>query len=80
MRQTVYVTDFTVEGRGVFPIDMLRSDECWPADGDAVMAMNASFGDFSRDHRHVKLRTHIRGGPTIARWKSFGWRVAEVQP
>ena len=67
--------EFTVEGRGSFPIDMLRYDSCWPASE-------------SRDSFEITASTRPRSGrmkrritllglrePTVGRWESFGWNV-----
>lgn len=66
---------FTVEGRGEFPLDMLRYDECgFATDRDVV----AAGGSATAPVRLVTLsfRTDAsRHTPTIARWESFGWRI-----
>lgn len=64
-------TDFTVRGRGEFPWDMLRSDEAFPVTYEDGWRM----AHCRENHREVSLRTHRRGGPTEARWASFGWTV-----
>jgi hypothetical protein len=64
-------TDFTVSGKGMFPTDMLRYDECFPRDPQSVMNIEPE----SRCHRPVHLGTHRYGGPTKERWASFGWVV-----
>lgn len=64
-------TDFTVAGSGEFPLDMLRYDECWPVDGNAVAAMTGE------GRRGVQLRTNRRM-PTRDRWDSFSWKVTAV--
>lgn len=81
--------DFEVEGRGDFPLDMLRYDGCWPADGHAVAQIERTY---ARDHerygplaathperRTIRLRMYSehRIGPTVDRWRSFGWNVSE---
>lgn len=62
------IYEFTVEGRGPFPLDMLRYDSCWPASRDAVVNM-----EDTRDMRQVRLRSYNQ--PTLARWNSFCWGV-----
>lgn len=79
MRKSVTVTDFTVEGRGVFPFDMLRYDECWPVGGAVNLGERATDAEGKERKRRVKLRTHQAGAPNVARWESFGWKVTEVQ-
>lgn len=68
--------EFTVEGRGSFPIDMLRYDSCWPArEGTDSFGIEASLRPRSgRDKRKVTL-VGLRE-PTVGRWESFGWKVA----
>lgn len=68
--------DFKVSGRGDFPYDMLRYDQCWPADQDSAAKFHHSY---NRDRREVKLR--IFGDEaeiTFGRWSSFLWPVIEV--
>jgi hypothetical protein len=63
--------EFTVTGKGQFPIDMLRYDLCWPATGsDSTDIANAyrTSGAHRIDLKGLKT-------PTPARWASFGWTV-----
>lgn len=64
--------DFTVEGCGAFPVDMLRYDGCFPVDTADANAMVDEVG-----RRKIKLRSYQfhAGVPTVARWESFNWRV-----
>lgn len=64
---------FTVEGRGPFPLDMLRHDCCWPRDGMSAQNMD---GCEDAVPRRVMLVTDITT-PTPDRWRSFGWVVVE---
>lgn len=64
---------FTVEGRGQFPLDMLRYDACYPADSDTVSQIDAE--DEPGKRRRVRLLTSRDTPPTSDRWSSFGWRV-----
>lgn len=76
-----YIFSFTVEGAGDFPFDMLRFDRCWPATGHDVSQVTATFaadGAFP-PKRQIKMASVQRGGPTVDRWKSFGWTVTEVE-
>lgn len=60
---------FTVNGRGEFPIDMLRHDRCWPVENmEAVQRYN-------EDAVSVVLYTDDWHQITLGRWKSFGWTV-----
>lgn len=63
---------FVVEGRGAFPIDMLRHDSCWPhTSSDASQIEHAS------DRRRITLLTDNPAYPTVGRWNSFLWSVVE---
>jgi hypothetical protein len=71
---------FTVTGKGTFPADMLRHDQCYPADTTSALAIVTPSGVLSRT---VYLR-HVSGwgdlaGPTVARWASFGWGVRIIR-
>ena len=58
---------FTVSGQGRFPFDMLRYDQCWPSNEDAIFRIN------EKEYRSiVMLGTRL---PTSRRWLSFGWDV-----
>jgi hypothetical protein len=62
---------FTVVGRGDFPIDMLRYDECkFATDADETAA---GIGYIS-GRRSVTVISETKR-PTPARWESYGWIV-----
>jgi len=70
-------TRFTVAGRGTFPYDMLRYDECFPVYPDDSNNMNPSI----IEHREIELSHTSRNNfwfPTEGRWSSFGWIVTEI--
>jgi hypothetical protein len=74
---------FTVTGRGLFPIDMLRYDMAWPAtDEDAVKIVGADFGydgdGAPRHPRSIRLGCAQTHGPTDGRWASFGWTLGDA--
>jgi hypothetical protein len=73
---TMDTTDFTVTGRGPFPFDMLRTDECWPADG-VTASMLATAGT-DRHPRMMKFRTQRSINVHPKRWDSFGWKVVTI--
>lgn len=62
-----------VEGSGEFPFDMLRYDSCVPATGEDAGKLH----HYHDELRRVRLLMHEvgRGGPTVGRWQSFGWKV-----
>lgn len=75
----MYRTRFTVEGRGTFPLDMLRYDACFPRTPEAVVKMK---GDSNAPTRSVDLLKHhkTKDHPNITpqRWGSFGWGVLTI--
>jgi hypothetical protein len=64
---------FRVAGEREFPWDMLRYDECWPANETESYKLNPDDRIMYRAVRVVELRSMRR--PTVARWESFGWKV-----
>lgn len=73
--------EYTVEGLGDFPLDMLRHDRAYPADTESVEAM---FGGLvwaavkrKRTRSTVRVRLRSDQPPTVERWRSFGWTVTE---
>jgi hypothetical protein len=71
--------EFTVTGRGRFPLDMLRYDTCYPVGSDSVSRIEAKtiFERLSRANVEVRLRSDLKM-PTVDRWKSFGWLVIDM--
>ena len=68
-------TRFTVKGRGLFPIDMLRHDHCWPVDGDYN---HISRSATSNAEASIVLCAQMRRCITPERWRSFGWVVTDI--
>jgi hypothetical protein len=69
---------FTVEGSGAFPFDMLRYDQAFPAresPDSYLIGLNNLAGDEYFGARQVTLLSDCPHAPTINRWKSFNWRV-----
>ena len=64
--------EFTVEGAGTFPFDMLRYDACYPRTG----ADSTKLEPTETDKRHLVLVSRFE--PTRERWESFGWNVTDV--
>ena len=67
-----YAVEFTVHGKGHFPLDMLRYDGCYPRQVDMLDAVE--------ELRFVAM-CHVGAKnwkPTIGRWESFGWTVPVV--
>lgn len=70
--------EFTVEGSGEFPFDMLRYDACYPKTQDDVAAM--TYGKpFRRSVRLCHGFTTNNFTPTIERWNSFLWAVKDTE-
>lgn len=65
-------TRFTVEGTGTFPFDMLRQDQCWPAD-ERESELLAGI-----DPRQIRLEKSDDAAPNVARWATCGWRVVTL--
>lgn len=72
------MTKFTVKGRFPFPVDMLRYDSCWPANGESAAAIHHSIARDGDREQSVTLLTWSTG-ITPARWASFGWTVIEQE-
>lgn len=69
-------TYFKVRGKGQFPLDMLRYDECYPVTPvDVEYIESRKRVDGKTVAREVSLATHKRFAPTEGRWESFGWTV-----
>ena len=66
------MTQFIVEGSGVFPMDMLRYDACWPAVGASAELIRY------KGKRTITLNTW-NVGITPDRWRSFGWTVTKQE-
>jgi len=67
---------FIVRGRGAFPYDMLRYDECWPFQADDARKLD--FIEEAGLAREITLISYIKNKkskPTADRWRSFGWIV-----
>ena len=79
----MYRVIIIVEGRGLFPLDMLRYDACFPSDFKAVAGIGSPACGPGRHEREVKLcqprQTATERQVTVDRWKSFGWVVKSIQ-
>lgn len=73
----VYQTLLVVEGSGVFPIDMLRHDTCFPRS-----EADTGYIEVNDGARMVSLVRRAFAGVPVnrARWASFGWRVVDESP
>ena len=75
---------FTVLGRGGFPMDMLRYDGCYPkSEKDTVTMQSDGLREvmlhktLNWGHPHELLKVWV---PTVGRWNSFGWAVLSDLP
>ena len=75
---------FTVLGRGVFPLDMLRYDGCYPKlETDTAIMGEEGLREVTLHktlnwgHAHELLKVWV---PTVGRWNSFGWAVLSDLP
>jgi hypothetical protein len=72
-----YSQRFFVMGKGSFPVDMLRYDQCFPASQDAAVSLDSEIPG----NRSIELRRYVSDKttvPTTGRWASFGWTVSNV--
>ena len=75
--------EFTVTGKGLFPVDMLRHDRCYPVGVEDSTAIEWSF-NAERNRKTNPVRTVRLASersavadmhPCVGRWESFGWNV-----
>ena len=66
-----------VQGKGIFPTDMLRYDQCFP-----ISERDSCTIEDSGELRTIELGcSTCRLQPaTTARWNSFNWQVLSVEP
>jgi len=75
--------EYTVEGVGDFPLDMLRHDCAYPADQESVAAITAGFrwaASRKRSRETLLVRLVSNRAPTSERWRAFGWIVTASRP
>ncbi|HTE37507.1 MAG TPA: hypothetical protein VK634_19765 [Reyranella sp.] len=71
----LYSIKFVVEGRGQFPIDMLRYDQCYPDSQDDSAAIGDGYVGSTRRAVLCTDNVNMNWQPNVARWASFNWRV-----
>lgn len=72
---------FAVSGRGEFPLDMLRRDECeFLSERDKTVAetFHIEPGEPQRVVNIVMRNRDQYACPTTKRWESFGWKVSPI--
>ena len=83
----LYIHKFKVKSKiqtytTIFPIDMLRYDECFPSNRESSYAIELTF---DIDHNNVILieLTHYDSvkswRPTKAKWEAYSWLVVEYE-
>lgn len=77
-----YHHDATIQGTVPFPIDMLRYDECWPADESAAGKIADSIADPGKPWaitvQKVSTAKDSRTAWTVDRWESFQVKMTRV--
>jgi len=74
--------EYSVEGVGDFPLDMLRHDCAYPADQESVAAIMAGLrwaASRRRSREILLVRLVSHRAPTSQRWRSFGWTVTAAR-
>ena len=69
--------EYSVEGVGDFPLDMLRHDQAYPADEESVAAISAGFrwAAARKNRTTLVIRLASHRAPTPERWRAYGWTV-----
>lgn len=62
---------FYVRGRGEFPFDMLRHDQCFPSTSSDAEKLADTWA-----YRTIEMSTDFHK-ITPDRWRSFGWEARE---
>jgi len=78
----MYYQMFLVEWVGMFPLDMLRYDGCFPACQEAVSTIYDNLTEHLPGPHCAKMARLVRykkDVPCTARWQSFGARVSEIE-
>lgn len=70
--------NFTVQGEPMFPFDMLRRDQCYPATAqdvtEMIRAIPVGYDGPVTVHR---IQMYSAKHPNAAKWQSYGWDVIE---
>jgi hypothetical protein len=72
--QEILVCKYEVCGKGLFPVDMLRYDACWPSSSDDALALLLCPVPCQPELPRTISLIAIQP-PTKERWESFGWRL-----
>lgn len=63
---------FLVTGKGIFPMDMLRIDMCWPATATDAASLN------EHDFRAILLTSCSAHAPSKTVWAQHLWTIKEA--
>jgi hypothetical protein len=68
-----------IQGRGEFPMDMLRYDSCYPnSERDSVLIAD-TVRSYKRDGRwSICVKSASKNPWTVGRWESFGVKITDV--
>lgn len=81
MKKSTYRIVVRSVGKNVFPIDMLRYDDCRPEREIDSHLIRESMNHLIEPTEEVYLRKLMDGDKYTnqARWESFGWTVVRVE-
>lgn len=79
----MFIHHFSVQGRGAFPLDMLRYDGCYPRSSEDVDGISLTVHNAREEYSKPRYVRLTRLGATKSdaervtpgRWASFGWNV-----
>ena len=69
------IKQFVVEGVAGLPLEMLHTDQCWPARAADAAAIARS--QAAPRPAKIIMATTAKYAPNRQRWGSFGWRVID---
>ena len=74
------ITTYKVAGVFDFPIDMLRYDQAWPrSEAETAKLYSAlNLTTQPRNKGFVEVELQCLGQPELLRWRSFMWKVVEI--
>lgn len=71
-----------VQGRGSFPVDMLRYDSCYPNSERDSSLIEGTLRDYMSKNRPERWSICIRSAGenpwTVGRWESFGCKIHDI--
>jgi len=68
-----------IQGKGSFPIDMLRYDACYPtSERDSSLIASTLRDRYGRDRWSICVRSPSENPWTVGRWESFNVKITDV--